>query len=52
MTAGLGWAQISLAASFVNTAAVKFELHVFFQVSVVIFFEYVPRSGIDRKSVV
>ena len=51
MTAGLGWAQISLAASFVNTAAVKFELHVSFQVSVVIFFVYVPRSGIAESLV-
>lgn len=31
VTAGLGWAQISLAVSFANTAAVNFELHISFQ---------------------
>lgn len=51
MTAGLGWAQISLAASFVSTAAVTFELHVSFPVSVVIFFVYVLRSGIAESLV-
>ena len=49
MTAGLGWAQISLAVSFANTAAVNFELHISFPVSVVVFFVYVPRSGIAES---
>ena len=51
VTAGLGWAQISLAASFVNTAVVSFELHVSFPVSVVVFFVYVPRSRIAESLV-
>lgn len=44
---GVG-SKISLAVSFANTAAVNFELH-FFSVSVVVFFVYVPRSGITES---
>ena len=35
--------------AFVNTAAMNIEAHVSFQISVFIFFGYIPRSGIPES---